>query len=218
MKKFVIISLFIFILIFAKSQQIVSAQTKNTLPLPAVKRTAEVTKDNTTRVSALKENRADLRASAAAQRKQARTDRLDDAKIRACEARQSAIRKRSDGIVRRAKNQLNVFSKIVQRVQEFYQNKLVPQGKTVANYDSLVANIASSEAAVAPLLSAAQASAAGFSCDRDNPSGQVREFNEDMKAVISALGTYRKSVRALIVAVKGAAGSGNSATTSALPL
>ncbi|MEX2007406.1 MAG: hypothetical protein WD992_01420 [Candidatus Levyibacteriota bacterium] len=204
MKKFAIVSIFIFILFFIKSQQVVRAQTNRALPLPA----------------AIKE-KADLGASVAAERKLARTDRLEAAKIRACEARQNAIVKRSNQIVRRAGNQLDVFAKISQRVQEFYQTTLIPQGKVVANYDSLVTDIASSGAAIMPLLAMAETSAASFSCDKDRPADQVKTFNEDMRVVITGLETYRKSVRALIVAVRGVAVSEpitNSGTSSALPL
>lgn len=159
---------------------------------------------------------ADRRASASAA-KQARKDALSDLKVKACEARQANISKRSDQIVKRATNQLDVFAKIAVRVQEFYQTKLLPQGKIVSNYDSLGSDITTKSAAIAPLLAQAQADAASFSCDKDHPSEQVKTFNEDMKAVMSALEAYRKSVRVLIVAVKGVVGTENSATNSARP-
>lgn len=220
MKKIIFVSLFILFLFFIKSPQVVRAQIND---LPALKRLyeANLKKTATQSGTGVVKDRTTLnsqRASAAAERKLARTDNLETLKLRACEARQSAITKRSEQIVKRATNQLDVFAKIAQRVQEFYQSKLIPQGKVVANYDSLVADIASSGAAIMPLLAEAEASAAGFSCDKDHPADQVKTFNEDMRAVISGLETYRKSVRNLIVAVRGAAGSLNSATSSALPL
>lgn len=205
MKKLIFISVSILLLFFIKSPQIIKAQVSD---LPALKRLYEANIKNTTGAA----------SSLAAERKLARTDKLEAAKIRACEARQSAITKRSEQIVKRSTNQLNVFSKIAQRVQEFYQNKLIPQGKIVANYDSLVADIASRGAAITPLLAQAEADAASFSCDKDHPSEQVKAFNEDMKAVIAGLEAYRKSVRNLIVAVRSVVGTANSATRSAQPL
>lgn len=205
MKKLIFISVSILFLFFIKSPQIIKAQVSD---LPALKRLYEANIKNTTGAA----------SSLAAERKLARTDKLEAAKIRACEARQSAITKRSEQIVKRSTNQLNVFSKIAQRVQEFYQNKLIPQGKIVANYDSLVADIASRGAAITPLLAQAEADAASFSCDKDHPSEQVKAFNEDMKAVIAGLEAYRKSVRNLIVAVRSVVGTANSATRSAQPL
>ena len=204
MKKLIFISVSILFLFFIKSPQIIKAQVND---LPALKKLYEANIKNTTGAA----------SSPGAERKLARTDKLEAAKIRACEARQSAITKRSEQIVKRSTNQLNVFSKIAQRVQEFYQSKLIPQGKTVATYDSLVADIASRGAAIAPLLAQAQADAANFSCDKDHPSEQVKAFNEDMRAVIAGLEAYRKSVRNLIVAVRSVVGTANSATRSAQP-
>ena len=77
---------------------------------------------------------------------------LSEGKVKACEAIQETIKKRSEKIVERAKKQEEVFTKISKRVEEFYANKLLPSGKIVANYDTLVADIASKEAAIAPLL------------------------------------------------------------------
>ncbi len=219
MKKIVFIPLLILFLFFIKSPQVVKAQLSD---IPALKKIYDTgvnpRKTATPSSTGLIKNRAGEIASKTAERKQVRTDKLEAVKIRACEARQANITKRSEQIVRRATNQLDVFAKIAQRVQEFYQNKLVPQGKIVTNYDSLVADIASNAAAITPLLAAAQAGAADFSCDKDHPSDQVKTFNEDMRAVMAGLETYRKSVRNLIVAVKGVTGAANSATRSALPL
>ncbi len=188
MRKLFFISFFIFFLLFVKSAVIVNAQT----PL-----------EKAASISAVK---------------QARKDALPDFKVRACEARQAAIKKRSEQIIKRATNQVDLFTKIAQIVEQYYNEKLVPVGKTVANYDALVADIASKEAEIAPLIAKAQTSAANFSCDKDRPADQVKQFNADMKAVIAALGDFKKSVRNLIVAVKGAVGTGNSATSSAQPL
>ncbi len=193
MRKLFFISFFIFFLLFVKSAVIVNAQT----PL-----------SNTIR----SEKAASISAA-----KQARKDALSDFKVKACEARQANIQKRSEQIVKRATSQLDTFSKIAQRVEQYYTEKLVPAGKTVANYNTLVADIATKEAAIAPLIAKAQAGAAGFSCDKDRPADQVKQFGADMKAVIVGLEAYRMSVRNLIVAVKGVVGAENSATGSARP-
>jgi len=216
MKKLIFVSLFILFLFFIRSPQVIKAQISD---LPALRGIYEKSQNNTTKsnTGSVKDRTGDM-ASRAAEKKEARTDRLEAAKVRACEARQTNITNRSGKIAKRAATQLDVFAKIAQRVQEFYQERLVPQGKIVANYDSLIADIASKGATIMPLLAAAEAGAVSFSCDNDNPSEQVRVFNEDMRAVIAGLEAYRRSVRNLIVAVRGAASSVNSATSSALPL
>jgi hypothetical protein len=154
------------------------------------------------------------RASAVAL-KQARKDALTDAKVKACEMRQENIVNRSDQLAKRAANMEDVFSKIATRVEEFYQSKVVASGRTVANYNVLVADVSAKKDAVSPLLEKVATDAASFSCDKDRPAEQVKAFNQDMKAVISALEVYRKSVRNLIVAVKSVTGVENSATNSA---
>lgn len=211
--KFLIVP--IFLLAFLQSSTSINAQQLNTAAFKNTSTPAAALKKSA--ATDLKQQTADIRASAAAA-KQARKDALSDLKVKACEARQSAISKRSDQMVKRVTNQLDVFAKIAQRVQEFYQTKLLPQGKIVANYDTLVSDITTKSAAIAPLLAQAQAGAVTFSCDKDRPAEQVKNFNQDMKAVITALEAYGKSVRNLIVAVKSTTGVENSSTNSAKPV
>ncbi len=149
--------------------------------------------------------------------KQARKDFLSETKVQACQAKQANIQKRSDSIVKRTQNQINVFTQIAQRVEQYYNEKLVPVGKIVPNYAILVADVASKEAAIAPLVAKSSSDSASFSCDKDRPADQLKTFDMDMKAVIAALETYRKSVRNLIVGVKSITGQENSATGSAVP-
>ncbi len=194
----------ILLLAFFQVAYSVNAQTLNTASSVADRPTKAAVK-------------ADIRASASAA-KQARKDALSDLKVKACEARQAGIIERSDLIVKRATNQQEVFAKIAARVEQFYQTKLLLQGKIVANYDGLVSDITTKSAAIAPLLVQAQSDAVNFSCDNDRPAEQVQTFNKDMRAVMSALEAYRKSVRTLIVAVKGVTGAEHSATNSAKPV
>lgn len=190
----------IFLLAFLQVSAPVSAQQFNTSSL---KRVATTT--------------AEIKASGSAVR-QARKDALSDLKVKACDARQAIITKRSEQLVKRAISQQEVFAKISQRVQDFYQTKLLPQGKIVANYDVLVADVATKSVGISPLLAQAQTDATSFSCDKDRPADQVLTFNKDMKAVMVALEAYRKSVRTLIVAVKSVVGESKSATDSAMPI
>lgn len=161
-------------------------------------------------------SKSGLAASIAAM-KEARKDALSDFKVKACEARQDAIKKRSEQMVKRAMNQEDVFTKIATRVEEFYQTKVVAQGKTVPNYAALVADIAAKKAALSPLLIKVQTDAANFSCAKDHPADQMKLFKQDMEAVIAGLKDYKTSVRNLIVAVKTAVGAEKSSTGSAVP-
>ena len=139
-------------------------------------------------------------------RQQAQT-RLTEAKLRACQTREDAIKKRADRLTQLATNIEGKFDKHAQRVEEYYTSKVVPSGKTVANYDSLVADIDAKKAAVAAALSAAQNDANNFNCTGDDPKGQLTQFRKDMQTVKKALKDYRTSIKNLIVAVRSVTGT-----------
>lgn len=126
--------------------------------------------------------------------------RLDEARLKACEARETAISKRMEMLGRLSTNILTKFSNITDRVVEFYESKMVPEGKTLSNYDELIANINAKKEAVSNALSTAQGST--FSCDSDDPKGQLETFRDNMKSVKSALQEYRSSIKDLIVAIR----------------
>jgi hypothetical protein len=134
--------------------------------------------------------------------------------LRACQAREEAIKNRSNNLVTFSANMESVFDKIAQRVSEYYTNTVVPSGKTVTNYDSSIADVAAKKALVQNALNKATDDAANFTCDSGNPKDQVKSFNQDMMAVKKALKDYRTSIKNLIVAVHSVNGSGNEATGS----
>ncbi|MBI4037949.1 hypothetical protein HY382_02805 [Candidatus Curtissbacteria bacterium] len=139
-------------------------------------------------------------------RQQAKT-RLTEAKLRACQTREDAIKKRASRLAQLATNMEGKFDNHAQRVEEYYTLKVVQSGKTVANYESLVADIDAKKAAVAAALSAAQNTANNFSCTGDDPKGQLTQFRKDMQAVKKALKDYRTSIKNLIVAVRSVVGT-----------
>lgn len=126
--------------------------------------------------------------------------RLNDNKLRSCESREEAIKNRGESLTRMAANMLGKFDAIVSRVKDFYQNKVIPTGKTVPNYDSLLADIASKKAAVEAALSAVP-DTDSFDCNSDDPKTHASDFREKMKDVKEALHEYRTSVKNLIAAI-----------------
>lgn len=149
---------------------------------------------------------SDVGAQSATRQAQAQT-RLTEVKLRACQVREYAIKKRATRLTQLATNMENNFDKHAQRVEEYYTSKVVPSGKTVANYDSLVADIQAKKTAVATALSTAQTDANNFSCTGDDPKGQLTQFRKDMQAVKKALKDYRASIKNLIVAVRSVTGA-----------
>ena len=97
---------------------------------------------------------------------------------------------------------LEKFTVHAQRVEEFYTTKVVPGGKTVANYDNLVSDIQAKKTAVQTALAQAQSSLSSFDCTGNDPKGQLTQYKNDMLAVKSALKDYRTSIKNLIVAIR----------------
>ena len=116
-------------------------------------------------------------------------------------------------MIRHANRMVEVFDSIATRIQNYYLTRLVPQGKTLSNYNALVLDIQTNKNAIAPLLQAIQTDIANFKCDGNDPKGQLDQFKEDMHAVIAGLKAYKKSVRNLIVAVASIRGTGEGNAT-----
>jgi len=152
-----------------------------------------------------------LAASKAAEIK----DKLDAVKLKVCETRQNIIKRRSQSLANRANTQFNVFDSIATKVENFYTTKVLPKGVVVANYDQLVADIATQKTDAMNAIDTAKTDATNFDCSGDNPKAQLTNFNSDMKLAIAALKDYRTAIRNLIVAVKSAIGKFNSASSSA---
>ena len=141
------------------------------------------------------------------ERRQQVQNRLTEAKLKACQARENAIKRRTKQLVELATTMREKFDAIAGRVEKYYTSKVVPNGKTVANYDSLVADIQAKKGVVQTALIVAQGNAESFVCTSDDPKGQLSQFREDMRAVKSALKDYRTSIKNLIVAVRSVTGT-----------
>ena len=113
--------------------------------------------------------------------------RLEGAKLRACQARENAIKTRSERLTKLATTMQEKFDAIAKRVEDYYTSKLVPDGMTVPDYDALVADVQTKKTAVQTALTNAQNGVSGFNCTDNDPKTMLMQFNEDMKAVKSAL-------------------------------
>lgn len=145
------------------------------------------------RVAELKRAAERARAKAAAVK-----DRLEGKRLKACEAREAAIRRIMKRAGERGDNHIALFTKITERVQTFYQNK----GKTLATYDQLVADVAAKKAAAMTAVDTVKAAEVQFDCTGDNPKALVTAFRSEIKAQVAAMKAYRMSVKNLIVGVK----------------
>lgn len=128
--------------------------------------------------------------------------KLEGLKLKTCQNKANSIKIRSRNIVGHTIKQVEVFDKIASRTSEFYNNKIISRGKTLENYDDLLAEIKIKRDAITPLLEAARTDAEGFNCEGEAPIEQLNQFKEEVKAIIEAMQAYKKSVRDLIVAVR----------------
>ncbi len=144
-------------------------------------------------------------------------NRLTEAKLKACQARENAITKRMTHLTNLVTTMEGKFDAIAQRTEVYYTSKVVPSGKTVTNYDVLVVDIQTKKIAVQTALTTAQTNSTGFSCDGNNPKGLLTQFRTDMQTVKKALKDYRTSIKNLIVAVRSVTGTTERANPSVSP-
>lgn len=137
---------------------------------------------------------------------QLRIDRLKDLRLKFCEVHHDEIANRSQSLGDLVSGMLGRFDAIATQIENYYTTKVVPSGKSVANYDSLVADIAAKRAQVQTDLTNAQKDVAGFSCAGDNPKGQITQYRLDMQLVKKDLQNYRTSIKNLIVAIRSVVG------------
>jgi len=131
-----------------------------------------------------------------------KTARLTEARLKTCLAKENSIQKQTQQLTRLSTNMLNVFDKIATRVETYYTSVVLPAGKSLSNYDQLVADVAAKKTATQTALAKAQASSGTFVCDGDDPVATITEFRSGMVSVKAALKEYRTSVNKLIVAVR----------------
>lgn len=137
-----------------------------------------------------------------AERKEQRVAKLEAKKLETCKKREAAINKKMSSIADRATKQLAVFTKISDRTQAFYTEK----GRTLATYDTLVADVTAKRAAAETAAVTIKSTSVEFKCDGTDPKGAAASFKESQKTMNTALKEYKTSVKNLIVGVKSVNG------------
>ena len=136
--------------------------------------------------------------------------RLTDAKLKACQNRQTAITNIMSRLSDRGQKQINLFSSIADKTEAFYTKK----GNTLSTYDALVADLAAKKALAQTAVDAVTSSSANFKCDGTDPKGVATTFKDKLKVEITALKDYKTAVKNLIVGVKSVQDSSTSSTNS----
>lgn len=186
--------------VFAQEDTNTTDEAASATPTSKLKRPQAI-KD---RIQAAREKNLEIRenlrnrASEAAQK---RAEKLSQARLRVCQARQKGITQRVKFMLERGLVIHKGHEKILIRVDKFYNEKLVPNGYTLSNYADLKAEIEANRANVQTLLDAAKASGSDFDCSSDDPKGQIDAFHEDVKALIEAIKEYKTSIHNFVKAV-----------------
>lgn len=126
--------------------------------------------------------------------------KLCGAHVQVAELRESSMSKRAGNMTTR-------LDKIASMVENYYTTKLVPAGKTVSNYDSLVSDVNAKKAALDPLVSKVQSDSTALTCTNGAARGQFQNFRTDASSLLAAFRAYRLSVINLVQAVVKVAGS-----------
>ncbi len=140
------------------------------------------------------------------QKQQTAQTKLEDAKLKVCQVHEKTIDNIMGRIATRGQKQLDLFSTIAQRTETFYTNK----GKTLSNYDALVADVDAKKTAAQTALTTISSDKVDFKCDGTDPKGVASGFKTDLQTEQQALKDYKTAVKNLIVGVK----SVQSTTTS----
>lgn len=127
-------------------------------------------------------------------------------KEKVCENRKELAEKRANHVSDLTNKTVDVFSNIASKVEKYYTEKLVPSGKTLPNYDSLVADIDAKKAALLTALNNAKSDIPTVNCESGEVRTDITHFKTDTSKVRIALQEYRKSINNLIVAVRSLTG------------
>ncbi len=90
-------------------------------------------------------------------------------------------------------------------VQNYYTQKLVPNGVTLQNNSDLVATVQASQSALLAAIQTAQQDAKNFSCKGNQPGQQVSQFRTAMQSAIKAAIAYRDALKNYVEEVLQAA-------------
>ncbi len=170
---------------------------------------ATVVATTLTGLPALAVGMADQHANAQAASDTAGT-KLPEVKLKVCQIREKSIDNIMSRIAERGQKQLDLFTTIATRVETFYTTK----GKTLSNYDALVADVNAKKAAAQAAVDQVKSDKANFKCDGTDPKGAADSFKNDLKLEISALKDYRTSIKNLIVGVKSVQSTTTSSNSS----
>lgn len=134
-------------------------------------------------------------------------NRLEERNLKICQDREEKMEGRMTRLMEFSANMVGKFDAIAKRVMDYYEDVVVPGGKTVSNYNELIGEVSAKKNAVNQALTNAQVDLEEFACDGDDPKGILNQYREEMQKVKTYLHEYRTAIKNLIVAVRGLGGN-----------
>jgi hypothetical protein len=128
--------------------------------------------------------------------------RLDENKTRACETRAQNINALMTRSVFRAENFGKLLATLTERVKAF--STTLSLG---ADADVYIASITAAQAKFDADFAALEA-AATFSCDSDDPKGQIAAFQEAHRTIMQDIKNWRVAVKNFVSFLQSASGDG----------
>jgi hypothetical protein len=150
-----------------------------------------------------------VKSTTAEQRQAQLKTKLADNKLKVCQRHEKTITNIMSRLRDRGTKQLDVFGKIADRTEAFY----VKSGKSLSNYDVLVADVATKKAAAQTAVASLKSTSTTFDCNSTDPKGVAAGFKDSLKAEISALNDYKTAIKNLIVGVKSVQSTASTSTT-----
>lgn len=121
----------------------------------------------------------------------------------ACFGRTLSIKNRSSNLIKLINTTTSKFSTITSRIEQYYQNTLSSNGKTLSNYTSLVATINQNKDNLLAEETTLENEYSNFTCSNTASfKTETQSFNNSLMNTLSLLKTYRSSIISLLLALK----------------
>lgn len=130
--------------------------------------------------------------------------KLNQEKLKACKGKEKNIQNRNRNSLQAGRTLLLKFNNIAERVETFYENKILASGNTVSNYDDLLADVLAKKSIAEAALEKAESTGQSFNCQGDDPKETLAEFRANILELKLDLKDYKTAVKNLIVAVHSA--------------
>lgn len=156
-------------------------------------------KEQREKQEAEKKEKLEAARQAEKQRQEAQKAKLQETKRKICDQRAGKVSQIVAKAAAQAEKHVDFFDKASARLEEFYKNKEL----TVANYDTLLADIRAKRAAAIAKIAATKA--VTLDCGSNSGRGNGDLLKGTLRSLHQSLKDYRLSIKKLIAAVKTAA-------------